>query len=107
MPGMSEQAIERLRIHLYGTQGSGSIFPSRRERAAFRQREQIDLLKLVFEELSQRADSQGRIRDRVEEILGGPIDHTSLSAYAARRQPVLFQAGQATSGQVGGPTENW
>lgn len=84
MPGMSEHAIERLRIHLYGTQGSGSVFPSRRERLAFRQLEHLDLLKLVFEDLSGHADSRGHIRDRVEDILGGPIDHKTLTAYAAR-----------------------
>ena len=81
---MAPSAIERLRIHLYGTQGSGSIFPSREERRAVQQRANIDLLRLVFEDLAQRADERGRIAASVEDILGGPVNHDRLAAYADR-----------------------
>ena len=33
-----------LRVHIYGTQGSGSIFPSRAERLAFQRRADVELL---------------------------------------------------------------
>ena len=69
---------------LYGTQGSGSIFPSREERLAFRQQSEQGLLKQVFEDLAQRVDAQGRIEGTINEILGGPLDARTLSRYAAR-----------------------
>ena len=81
---MAGSAIKRLRIHLYGTQGSGSVFPSRAERRAFQKHADVDLLKLVFEDLSRRASDGGRIGASVEEILGGPIDSNTLTAYAER-----------------------
>src|SRR6266545_1204118 len=73
-----------MRIHLYGTQGSGSIFPSRSLRQDIQRRAEIDLLKLVFEDLARRADDRGRIGASVEEILGGPVSHKTLAAYAER-----------------------
>src|SRR5262245_37589176 len=76
--------IERLRIHVYGTQGSGSIFPARAERAAFRRQAEVDLLERVFDDLGRRADPAGRIGASVTEILGGPPDPYTLAAYAAR-----------------------
>ena len=71
-----------MRIHLYGTQGSGSMFPSRAERQDIQRRAEIELLKLVFEDLTRRADDRGRIGASVEEILGGPVSHKTLAAYA-------------------------
>jgi len=71
-----------MRIHLYGTQGSGSMFPSRAERQDIQRRAEIELLKLVFEDLTRRADDRGRIGTSVEEILGGPVSHKTLAAYA-------------------------
>ena len=71
-----------MRIHLYGTQGSGSMFPSHAERQDIQRRAEIELLKLVFEDLTRRADDRGRIGTSVEEILGGPVTHKTLAAYA-------------------------
>jgi phosphoribosyl 1,2-cyclic phosphodiesterase len=76
--------IERLRLHVYGTQGSGSVFPARAERAAFQRQAAVDLLERVFADLGRRADPAGRIGVRVEDVLGGPPDHHTLAAYAAR-----------------------
>ena len=84
MPGLPAAPIDRLRIHVYGAQGSGSIFPSRAERRAFQQRANIDLLKLVFADLAQRADDRGRIGASVEDVLGGTVNHDRLEAYANR-----------------------
>jgi len=76
--------VQCMRIHLYGTQGGGSVFPSREERYDLQHRVAIGLLKLVFEDLSQRADKLGHIGRTVEEILGGPVSHKTLTAYAER-----------------------
>jgi phosphoribosyl 1,2-cyclic phosphodiesterase len=81
---MTAPAIQHLRIHLYGTQGSGSIFPSREERRAIRRREQIDLLQRVFMDLSRRTNAEGRIMASIEDVLGGPVSHDRLAAYADR-----------------------
>ena len=84
MRGMTASAIRHLRIYFYGIQGSGSIFPSRQERHAVRQREFIDLLQSVFSDLAARADRDGRIHARVEDLLGGPVTPERLAAYADR-----------------------
>jgi phosphoribosyl 1,2-cyclic phosphodiesterase len=81
---MPPAAIERLRITFYGTQGSGSVFPSRAERQAFRHRADVDLLERVFADLAARAGADGTLTVRPEEILGGPIGPRTLGDYAAR-----------------------
>jgi phosphoribosyl 1,2-cyclic phosphodiesterase len=73
-----------LRIHIYGAQGSGSVFPSREERLAFRQQSAQDLLKLVFDDLARQADAQGRIARTIEEVLGGPLNAKTLARYVER-----------------------
>jgi phosphoribosyl 1,2-cyclic phosphodiesterase len=77
-------SVANLRVHVYGTQGSGSIFPSREERQAFQHRSAQDLLKLVFEDVASHADANGRIGCTVEELLDGPLDERTLARYAAR-----------------------
>ena len=84
---MSAPPVANLRLHVYGTQGSGSIFPSRQERLAFQRQSEIDLLKLVFEDLRQHADAGGRIGRSVEEIVGGSLDARHLAQYAGRFHP--------------------
>jgi phosphoribosyl 1,2-cyclic phosphodiesterase len=73
-----------LRVHVYGTQGSGSIFPSKAERLAFQRRADVELLTLVLEDLSTRADDAGRITFRIEDLLGGPIGPRTVARYAER-----------------------
>lgn len=76
--------IANLRVHLYGTQGSGSIFPSRAERAAFQEQADHELLRLVFEDMARVAAERGRLPDSVEDLLGGPINRKTLAAYRSR-----------------------
>jgi ribonuclease BN (tRNA processing enzyme) len=76
--------VANLRVHLYGTQGSGSIFPSRDERQAFQRRSAEDLLTLVFEDLAARAGSDGRLDTTVEDLLGGPLTPRTIARYAER-----------------------
>jgi phosphoribosyl 1,2-cyclic phosphodiesterase len=76
--------VANLRIHIYGTQGSGSVFPSRQERQAFRRRIDVDLLERVFADLATHAGPAGRIDARIEDILGGPVNPQTLAAYADR-----------------------
>ncbi len=81
---MSDQPITNLRVHVYGTQGSGSIFPSRSERLAFQRRSDQDLLLHVFEDIARQAGPDGRIAATVEELLGGPLTPRTIAAYAER-----------------------
>lgn len=76
--------VANLRIHVYGTQGSGSVFPSREERQAFRRRIDVDLLERVFADLAAHADPAGRIDARIEDIIGGKVTPQTLAAYADR-----------------------
>jgi phosphoribosyl 1,2-cyclic phosphodiesterase len=81
---MAPDPIQRLRVHLYGTQGSGSVFPSRAERRAFQRRADVELLQRVFADLARFADDGGRIHARIEDVLGGPVASRTLAAYAER-----------------------
>ena len=83
---VTDSPVGNLRIHLYGTQGSGSIFPSREERLAFRQQFEQGLLEQVFADLALHVDAQGRIEGTIEELLGGPLNTRTLARYAARFQ---------------------
>ncbi len=76
--------IENLRIHFYGVQGSGSIYPSFQERRAYQALTDQDLLKQVFEDLQKRAGPDGRLNTTVEELLGGPFNRATLAAYRNR-----------------------
>ncbi|MCE5244971.1 MAG: MBL fold metallo-hydrolase [Syntrophobacteraceae bacterium] len=73
-----------LKIHLYGVQGSGSVFPSRRERLALQELMDIRLLEQVFADLSKRASPDGRIGCTLEEILGGKVSRQVLRSYRQR-----------------------
>jgi ribonuclease BN (tRNA processing enzyme) len=81
---MPHPAIRNMRITFYGTQGSGSVFPSREERQAFRRRADVDLLARVFDDLAKHADARGGITATVDDIIGGPISPQALAAYAER-----------------------
>lgn len=76
--------IENLRIHFYGVQGSGSVFPSRREREAQRAYDDARLLEQVFADLASHTDADGRLNVTIEELVGGPPDRRSLRAYRDR-----------------------
>ena len=81
---MALSDVKNLRVHFYGTQGSGSIFPSREERLAFQERSHVELLKLVFDDLATHADGQGRLGCTIDELLGGVLSPKTLDAYVRR-----------------------
>jgi phosphoribosyl 1,2-cyclic phosphodiesterase len=83
---MAEADAFNLRVHLYGTQGSGSIFPGRAERLAFQRQSERELLKLVFEDLARHTDTTGELTGTLEQVVGGPLTSKSLLAYAQRFQ---------------------
>lgn len=81
---MRDSTISHLRVHFYGTQGSGSIFPSAAERQAFNQEISFQLLTQVFADLARHADASGRIQATIDDIIGGPMSPGMLLAYAQR-----------------------
>lgn len=74
-------SVVNMRVHLYGVQGSGSVFPSRAERLAYQELTDLDLLTNVFVDLGRRCDSYGKLRQTLTDILGGPMDRQHLLAY--------------------------
>jgi ribonuclease BN (tRNA processing enzyme) len=76
--------VAELKVTLYGTQGSGSVFPSRAERADFQQRSDLELLRQVFEDLDRQLTERGGKACSVRELLGGPIEWKTLASYRAR-----------------------
>jgi ribonuclease BN (tRNA processing enzyme) len=80
---MTSSGIHRLRVHLYGTQGSGSTFPSRAERLSFEYRAEAELLTHVFQDLASKAGSAGAA---VAALLQGPVTPHSVAAYLDRVQ---------------------
>lgn len=73
-----------LKIHFYGVQGSGSVFPSRTERHAVQEFLDLRLLDQVFADLARRLGPDGRIGSTIEEILGGAVNRQTLAAYRRR-----------------------
>ena len=84
--GMGDGSIQNMRVHLYGTQGSGSVFPSRAERLAFSRRREHALLTRVFEEVARRADGEGRLNCTVADLIGGPLNSRTITRFAERFQ---------------------
>lgn len=75
--------IENMRIHFYGVQGSGSIFPAREEREVTRLHSDLNLLQRVFEDLrAQAAANNGQLD--LESAIGGQINRKTLSRYRDR-----------------------
>ena len=66
-----DQPIKNLRIHFYGVQGSGSIFPSRSERAELQLHSDLHLLQQVFDDLSKATACDGSMQNTLEKIIGG------------------------------------
>ena len=80
----SMKDIENLRIHFYGVQGSGSIYPSLQDRQAYRKVTDCELLHQVFTNLQQRTGPEGRLNATIEELIGGPLNRKTLEAYRAQ-----------------------
>lgn len=79
---MNDSPVQNLRVHLYGAQGSGSVFPSRPERLALLRHANQELLSRVFEDLARHTDAQGRLTGSLEDILGGPVSPRAIARYA-------------------------
>ncbi len=73
--------IASMRVHFYGVQGSGSVFPSRPERRAMLELNDLELLARVFADLERAAAVEGGLRAGVERLLGGPPSPRALLAY--------------------------
>ncbi|WP_299413188.1 MBL fold metallo-hydrolase [Acaryochloris sp. IP29b_bin.148] len=76
--------IENLRIHFYGVQGSGSIYPSLQDRQAYQKVTDCELLNQVFTNLQQQTGPEGRLNATIEELIGGPLNRKTLEAYRAQ-----------------------
>lgn len=74
-------SFENMRIHFYGVQGSGSIFPARAERAETRKHGDLQLLEKIFTQLEQES-AGGQIS--VEGFLGGPVNRKTLEKFRER-----------------------
>lgn len=79
--------IENMRIHFYGVQGSGSVFPSRAEREAARFHGDVDLLEMVFKRMQESARTGKSAQEMIKQMLGGTIDRASLSAFRQQFDP--------------------
>ena len=81
---MSDPSIQNLRIRFYGVQGSGSIFPSREERATQRRLHDHKLLAQVFDYIGDFTNHQGLLNCTVEKILGGPPGRRTIKDFRSR-----------------------
>ncbi|MFT6408876.1 MAG: phosphoribosyl 1,2-cyclic phosphodiesterase [Arenicella sp.] len=79
--------IKNLRIHFYGVQGSGSVFPAKEERDVIRQNSDLDLLEKVFFKLQDKANANNTLDCSVEEILQGPLNKESLIKFRDSLDP--------------------
>lgn len=75
------QSLKNLRIHFYGVQGSGAVFPLKEERDDIRLHSDLDLLEKVFASIEAEADDTGELNCRVEDLLGGPLNRESLRQF--------------------------
>lgn len=78
---MEQQPVKNLRIRFYGTQGSGSVFPSKTERRALRELMEFELLQAVFQDLERFRQADGRVCFQPEQVLGGPVERKTLLKY--------------------------
>ncbi len=70
-----------IRIHFYGVQGSGTVFPTRGERLQQQEMMGDELLEQVFQQLSSLTDHQGNLSGRIEDILAAPLSPQALRQY--------------------------
>ncbi|NJD20835.1 MAG: hypothetical protein FIA95_16320 [Gemmatimonadetes bacterium] len=70
-----------MRIHFYGVQGSGSIFPSQRESDDLRDLLDYELLKRVTGDVARHIGPDNRLDCALEDIFGGGVDRKSLLRY--------------------------
>ncbi|WP_428386909.1 MBL fold metallo-hydrolase [Mucisphaera sp.] len=75
------EPIKHLRVRVYGTQGSCSVFPSLAERRAWQDVSDARLLEAVFRDLAEREATGEPVT--VEALLGGEVTRERLLAYRA------------------------
>lgn len=73
-----------MRIHFYGVQGSGSVFPSKAEREEARMHSDLQLLDKVFTELLENHSDNGQLKGCIDDVIGGAIDREVLSQYRSQ-----------------------
>ncbi len=79
--------IENLRIHFYGVQGSGAVFPQKDDRDDIRLSSDLSLLEKVFSKLQDKTNANNTLDCTVNEILGGPISDASLTRFRNELEP--------------------
>ena len=72
--------IENMRIHFYGVQGSGSIFPARAEREETRLHSDLKLLEQIFHKLEAESGN-GLGSKSIEDFIGGPVNRKTLTEF--------------------------
>lgn len=73
--------INNMRIHFYGVQGSGSVFPAKSERDNHRLYSDLQLLQRVFSNLDEYQKEDGTIEFSLKDLLGGPANRKNLINY--------------------------
>jgi len=73
-----------MRIHFYGVQGSGSVFPAKAEREEARLHSDLQLLELVFSHAASQQDEDGTLKCSVEDLIGGKLDRKTLTEYRSQ-----------------------
>jgi phosphoribosyl 1,2-cyclic phosphodiesterase len=79
-----KQDFTNMRIHFYGVQGSGSVFPAKAERDESRLHSDLQLLEKVFQNLEDNHSTAGKLNCSIEEILGEPLNRQSLTKFRAQ-----------------------
>ncbi len=77
---MTPALLKNMRVHFYGVQGSGSVYPSAAEREQMREQMEVQLLHEVLRE----ATEAGQSGQSAEQVVGGPLNATSLRQYRRR-----------------------
>ncbi|MFT5136085.1 MAG: phosphoribosyl 1,2-cyclic phosphodiesterase [Arenicella sp.] len=70
--------VKSLRIHFYGVQGSGSVFPRKDQRAKIRRVSEVAVVEKVLALVQNEIDSGTPSSDLVEAVVGGPVSQASL-----------------------------
>lgn len=73
-----------MRIHFYGVQGSGSVFPSKSEREEARLHADIQLLDRLFTEFKGMENTDGKLDCSVDELFGGPPGRSTVKGMRER-----------------------
>lgn len=73
-----EDTIQNLRIHFYGVQGSGSVFPSKAEREEARFHADLQLLEKLYADFQAHEGADGKLDCSVEDLFGGPPGRRTL-----------------------------